>query len=271
MFSWVCPRCGHDVPPSKTVCPFCEPVAAPPIPEASQPHLSQPPSQQPPSPYPPAPQYWQPQAPPLQYQGPQPPQYQQAWPQQPPPQQPQPPQQYWQPPQPQYVPPPPPHVLKPAPWAAEEQHRAGKPQWLIALLAFAGVIVIFGAAYLIMGNRSSSTAKEAAKQATANPMQKYIEVVGIRLLSDRKGQSVKFVVVSHSGVELTDLDASVNLWASTARSEEDTVGSFAFHLGSLGPNESKELTAPLKTDRKPSEMPEDWSGINAEVQITAPR
>lgn len=173
---------------------------------------------------------------------------------------------------PQHVQPPTPPAPRPAPWAAEEQQRAGKPQWLIALLAFGGVLVIFAAAYLLMGNHSSSTAKDtAAKQATANPMQKYLEVVGIRLTSGKGGQTVKFLAVNHSAVEMTDLTATVNLWASTARSEEDTIGSFTFHVASLGPNESKELTAPLKTDRKASEMPEDWSTINAEVQISAPR
>lgn len=139
--------------------------------------------------------------------------------------------------------------------------------WLMAVLAFAGVLVIFAAAYFLMGSHGSSAPREDAKQQTANPLQKYVEVVGIRLVSEKGGQAVKFVLVSHSGVEMTDLSANVTLWASTARSEEDSVGTFTFHVDSIGPNESKEISAPLKTEKKPSEMPEDWRNITADVQV----
>ena len=144
--------------------------------------------------------------------------------------------------------------------------------WLIGVLTAVGFLVLFGIAYFVMGShRSSAAADAAAKQQTANPNQKYIEVVGIRIVSGKAGQAVKFLVISHSGVELPDLAATVTLWASTQRSEEDSVGTFTFHVDSIGPNESKELTAPLKTDKTSSEMPEDWRNITADVQITSPQ
>ncbi len=123
---------------------------------------------------------------------------------------------------------------------------------------------------MFMGSHGSSAKDATKQQATTNPNQKFIEVVGIRIVSDKAGQAVKFVVISHSGVEVTDLAANVTLWASTQRSEEDSVGTFTFHVDSLGPNESKELTAPLKTEKSASDMPEDWRNITADVQITSP-
>src|SRR6185312_4052784 len=145
MFSWVCPRCGHDVPPSKTECPFC----FPPVPEGApvQPPVSTAPPQQ----YPPPP-------PPQQYAQ-------------------QPPQPPYQPPPPQHQPYAPPPAQAPTPWPPPEE-RSGKPTWLVAVLAFAGVLAVFGIAYMLMGTHgSSSSAKDVAKQQTTNPLQKYVEVV----------------------------------------------------------------------------------------------
>jgi hypothetical protein len=156
------------------------------------------------------------------------------------------------------------------PWPPPEE-QAGKPAWLVGLLAFAGVLAIFGIAYVVMGSHGSSSAAKdaAARQQTANPLQKYVEVVGIRLVSGKSGEEVKFLVVSHSGVEMTDLAANVTLWANTQRSEEDSVGTFTFHVDSIGPNESKELSAPLKTERNASDLPDDWRNITADVQVTS--
>jgi hypothetical protein len=331
MFNWVCPRCGHDVPPSKTECPYCTPPAPEP-PPAQQPKAPQyqAPAYQAPPQQPPQQQYWQPQqpyqpGPPPQYpQGPPPPQqpysqqapqqywqpptqyppappqYPQAPPQQYPPQQyqpqqqepggppqyPPPPyqpaqqyqpeearQQYAAPPAAQYAPPAAPVVRQPeapTPWPPPEQ-RTGRPAWQLGLLAFIGVLAIFGIAYYLMGSHGSSAAKDAAKQQTTNPLQKYLEVVGIRLATDKAGaQAVKFLVVNHSGNEMTDLAANVTLWASTQRSEEDSAGSFTFHIASLAPGESKELTAPLKTDKPAYDQP-DWQNITADVQVTSPQ
>ncbi len=141
--------------------------------------------------------------------------------------------------------------------------------WLIATLTIVGFLAIFGIAYMLMGSHGSS-AKDSAKQQITNPTQKYIEVVGIRIVSAKGGEAVKFLVISHSGVEMMDLAANVTLWASTQRSEEDAVGTFSFlPFPSLGPGDSKDLTVPLKTEKQASDLPEDWRNIKADVQVTS--
>jgi hypothetical protein len=146
MFTWICPQCGREVPPSYTECPDCAAkaasAAAPPPPQ--QPVYPPPPQpgmpmqggpQQPYPPYPPQPQYPQypppyPQYPPPPYQQqpqqpgypqPQQPAYQQPVYQQPTYQQPvyqQPQYQAPPPPPPQAAAPPPPPPLAPEPVAA---------------------------------------------------------------------------------------------------------------------------------------------------------
>jgi hypothetical protein len=142
------------------------------------------------------------------------------------------------------------------------------------MLAFGGVLALFAAAYYVMGMHNSSSASAAkdaaAKTQTANPLQKYIEVVGVRLMSAKGGQTVRFLVVNHAAAELSDLSANVTLYANTQRSEEDPVGMFKFHVNSIGANDSKEMTAPLKTDKAAYDMPEDWRNISADVQVQGP-
>ena len=149
----------------------------------------------------------------------------------------------------------------------------------MALMFALGFIVLIGAiffGYQYFGKapraeRAGITEPAAvARTKTANPLQKYIEVVGIRLVQDERHRpQAKFIVVNHSGTELNDLNASVTLWASTSRSEEDSVGTFSFKLDSIGGNESKEITAPLTTKMKIYELP-DWQNATAEVQLANP-
>ena len=276
MFNWVCPNCGKDVPPSKTVCPYCPGVPeAPPAAQAYPPqgYPQQAPPQgwapQTPPPAPPAPQGWGQPAP-------------QAW-QPPAPVQP----QGWQPPPPPPAPvaapappPPPPQyappVAPPAPaWQQTPQYppppagaawsqppaKSGLPAWMIGV-AFALVLLGIGAAiYFVFLKPSKPTTQEKAglenpanpsQQKVSNPLQKYVEVVGIRMTTQDKKPTAKFVVVNHSSTEISGLAANVMLWASTSRSEEDSIGSFNFDLARLGPNASMELSAPLKTKLKPS-------------------
>lgn len=278
MFNWVCPRCGKDVPPSKTECPFCAnaPQAAPPQPVGPPPPQYAPPQQyaappaapwQPPQAAPPPqawqpPQQWAPPAPPV---APPPPPQQAAWPPQAPP------------PPPLAYPPPPEHVAQ-APWPPQKH---GPPAWLVGGGVAVGLLVVLGLAYYWLQPSAPKTvgadkalgekaAAATVQEKVANPLQKYIEVVGIRLVTQDKKPVAKFVVVNHSSGELVGLEAQVTLWASTKRSEEDSVGAFAFKVGSIGPNSSQDVTAPLTTKLKPYELP-DWQNLTAEVQITSPK
>jgi hypothetical protein len=109
-----------------------------------------------------------------------------------------------------------------------------------------------------------------SQQKVTNPLQKYVEVVGIRMITENKKPVARFLVVNHSNAEIPDLAANVTLWASTSRSDEDAVGSFSFKLNDLPASGSKELTEPLKTTKKPYELP-DWQNATAEIQITSPQ
>lgn len=244
MFSWICPRCGHDNRPSDTECPNCKALdahaqeAAPAFDAQETVDIAPPPPRPQPvrQPPPAAPLPLDPLRAPLQH----------------------------------------PESRR---YTAEPPKHSGLPTWLLVIV-FAFAFVGVGAAAFYgyqryqkgggAGFTGGETPSNVPKPRGSNSLQKYIEVVGIRVTADAKKKAeARFVVVNHSNTELSDLTANVTLWASTSRSEEDSVGTFTFKLASISPNEAKEITTPLKTKLKIYEMP-DWQNVTADVQITSP-
>jgi hypothetical protein len=97
----------------------------------------------------------------------------------------------------------------------------------------------------------------------SNPVLRNLELTGLRLTEDAKQKPfVQCVVVNHSGADLGEISAKVNLRASANR-EQEPIGTFAFKV-SLGPYESKDVKAPLDTTLRVYEFP-DWQFLRAEL------
>lgn len=155
------------------------------------------------------------------------------------------------------------------------------PVWALTILfALAVGGVVGGLIWLLQGGKSQQTGtgpaptvaveNPAAKPgAKANPLQKYIEVSGVRFVQDAKKKTqAKFLLINHSDADISGLAGNVTIWGRTRKSEEDAQGSFSFNTN-LGPMESKELTVPIDTKLKIYELP-DWQNVTTDVQITAP-
>jgi hypothetical protein len=191
---------------------------------------------------------------------------------------PQPPAQPYYPPQPPAQPYYPPAQPQPRPQAVGPG-RFVLPIWLLTVvfaLAFAGLV---GGIYWIVqfarggsqsGTPSTSVESRAAKSgAKANPLQRYIEVAGVRFVQDvKKNTMAKFLLINHSEADFSILAGNVAIWGRTQKSEEDAEGSFSFTTN-LGPLESKELSAPVASKLQIYEMP-DWQNATLDLQITAP-
>jgi len=236
MFTWICPTCGREVPPAYDACPDC----------AAREKSGQAPAGStaaPSAPPPTAPAAYPPQAP--------------------------------------YAPPTAslPAVAPPPAYYAVAPQRAALPTWLLTILfALAFIGLGAGVYWLVQYFRGGSQAAASAPvetvpvkgQAKQHPLQKYVEVTGIRFMqSPNKTTEARFLVVNHSGAEIADLAGTVNIWGRTAKSEEEAAGNFNFKVPALGPYESKEVTATVITKLKVYELP-DWQNVSPEVQITSP-
>src|ERR1039458_134116 len=255
MFTWICPQCGREVPPSYNDCPDCaaktaevpppQPPAAPPQPPMEP---APPPAFTPPPPPPPA--AFQPEPPPS-------PAYEPSHSQ-----------------SPLFAAPPPPPPPK---------QRAGAilPTWALALL-FAMAFLGVGLGVYAIATRNHASNREAAAATNVdspaakpgtkvNALQKYIEVSGVRFSQDKQDKkviNVSFVLINHSDVDVDRLTGNVTVWGRTRNSEEDAVGTFAF-MTSIPGTASKELVLPFNTKLKFIELP-DWQNITVDLQITGP-
>lgn len=177
---------------------------------------------------------------------------------------------------PQAAPPPQYSYAVPAP-------RQAIPAWLMTIvfaLAFGGLVGgVYYAIEKMRGPRDAPAAAAPLAKAPAagaatkgpHPLLKHIEIVGIRITEDpKKKTQVRFVIVNHSGAEITDLSGSLNLIARTAKAGEAPVGTLALKTPSLGPYESKEVTAALDTNLRAYELP-DWQNVSVKVEITSPQ
>ncbi len=168
--------------------------------------------------------------------------------------------------------------VRPAPPPRAQSPSSGLPTWLLTIVFFfaiagIGLGIYYGITYF--GNRKAAVstgldpAANIARTKTTSPLQKVVEVVGIRMVLDsKKKPEARFVVVNHSPNELDGLSGTVTIWASTSRSEEDSVGTFTFKISSLGSYESKEMSAPLNTKLKIYELP-DWQNATPDIQFTS--
>ena len=152
------------------------------------------------------------------------------------------------------------------------RRRTQLPTWLMALLFAALFIAVGGGIFWLTsrGNASHIATLEtpAAKAGGPNPLQKLIEVTGMRFGESSKELTVTFLVINHSPDDLVNLAGNVTLTTRTDKSDATPVGTFTFQLA-MPANTSKELTMPLTTKMKLVALP-DWQNIKADVQITSP-
>jgi hypothetical protein len=156
--------------------------------------------------------------------------------------------------------------------------KKGLPTWLLTII-FTVVFVGLGALGIRWLTHSSHDSSQAAAAPIVNvpanasahesAMQKYVEVSGIRFVENAKKQTeARFVVVNHSGAEISNLAGTVNLVARVDK-QQTPAGEFTFSVPSLGPYESKDMTAPVNTTLKVYELP-DWQFVSTQVQVTSP-
>ena len=164
---------------------------------------------------------------------------------------------------------------------APVEPRSHVPAWLMTIgftIAFLGL----GSAIYWGLNHSRGGSSAAAQPAAAptenpaaqgggkpHPLAKYLEVAGVRFVGDKNKTEARFLLINHSEAEITNFAANVTVRIRSQKPEEEPVGTLSFKIADVGPNESKEVTAPLATKMKIYELP-DWQFLVTDLQITSP-
>ncbi len=255
MFTYICPKCGREVPPAYSECPDCAakeagivtpplvvrepaPKPAPVQPAQAPPEAAEPARPAAVEPAPPTPPRMD--ASPLFAAG----------------------------------------ALRKEPAAARPAAAVAPgwaaPMWLLAILfAFAFLGIVLGGVWLSSAIRGRNQDAAAAAEAPASkagaatsPLQRYIEISGLRYAEDPKDKNktiVKFVLTNHSDADLPGVSATATLLGHTPKSVVQE-GTFAFTTD-LPPGAVKDLSAPLDTTKMIYELP-DWQNASAELQVT---
>ena len=241
MFTWICPKCGTEVPPSYNDCPTCEarekaasapaPIAQVPVPVIQAPVIQAPVLQAPVL-----------QAPvaftqaPLMGTAP----LETALPM----------ASYAYPP--------------PAP-------TGGLPSWLIALLSIAGVAAIgYGVIYFTRSQNGTATESAAVTETARpngdpSPVSKFVEVVGFRIVENKQQVQLKFIIVNHSAGEIAPFDLELQVRAKNTKTDE-ALFTVKTPVSGVLPFEAKDMTIAVKTSLRAYELP-DWQFITATFQI----
>ena len=229
MFTWICPKCGREVPPAYSDCPNCAPEAKPEAPgaQATAP-VSAPP--------PPAAQAQEAPPPPFAAAS-------------------------------LVVPPQPPAPAPPSSRIAVPGWLVSVMFALVFIVIGLTLIVARQArrsAPAPVESKAAQLDHAAAVSVTqTDPEFKDVELLGFRLTEDEKQKAfVRFVAVNHSGADLGEIGAKAELQAITPHGMSP-VGTFAFRT-SLGPWESKDVKAPLETALRVYELP-DWQFLRAGI------
>lgn len=285
MFTWICPQCGGEVPPSYSECPRCAERRA----QSGSPQALQPVDQPVPHPVPPPmpPSQTVPQAPPPPAQ----PEPQQA---QPASQQVQPEQQAWPQAQPQpAVPPPqaPPSPLMDAPsnWTQPQpppqqtyyigNNKRGMPPWLaaiIVIIALGGGL--FGIYRYVGSSRTPGVVPEAGAAADTaieaavegHPYKRHIEVTALRLIEEGQRPKLRFTVVNHSASDLAGVKLKVTLTTTASAPQDEPIAVVDADVGEIRAYETKDIETAIKTTKRVYELP-DWQFLKATFELTSPK
>ena len=150
----------------------------------------------------------------------------------------------------------------------------GVPGWLVSMfvtlaLLVSGLSVLF---YLLPHSTADAkpappNAETAVAPAGSHPLAKYVEVTGFRIAVDfNKKSEIHYIVVNHSGADLSDVNVFVTLRSANAQPGQPPISRFSFKAPDLGPYESKEMTSSIERLSRPMTLPE-WQDLRAEVQI----
>jgi hypothetical protein len=251
MFTWICQKCGSEVPPSENDCPNCRAKAAEappqqvpqtvPVSAVTTPSPVPPASASPSNPLPTAPYMLTPPTPAA-----------------------------------------PPRVIPPVDVppsfasAAPPPTKRASPT-IVAIGSAVAILAVLAVLYLYVLPKTSEPASSTTLETPAatagadsstpvHPLAKYIEVTGLRIIEEGKGQvKLGYIIVNHSPADLPELKAHLTLTAGGKQFFD-----FPTSIPSIGPYESKDLSTSVRTQLQPYELP-DWQKLTPTLRIASDR
>jgi hypothetical protein len=136
-------------------------------------------------------------------------------------------------------------------------------------IVFAGVLAMAGCSSPAKQAKPAAASTSQTSQSS-NPVAKYLELVGFRIIEKSPGHlEVRFGVVNHSEADLGEVKMDVNVRTTTAKSDDPPLITFSTKV-SLGPSDLKLVTVDVPTKLRVYELP-DWQFLKPDFQLTEPK
>lgn len=108
---------------------------------------------------------------------------------------------------------------------------------------------------------------QAPSHPREHPFARYVEVTGLRVVSDPDGKSeVEYLVVNHSGARLLDLGLRLDVRSAAGADGSEPLFRVSARIPTLGPHEAKELHTPLDRRITSQELP-DWQNLRTSASV----
>jgi len=134
-------------------------------------------------------------------------------------------------------------------------------------------VLLVSLALFLTACSSSSPQKKAAPAtgqrvpASPNPVAKYVELSGFRIIEKKPGTlAITFAVTNHSDADIGNIEMTVNLRTTAAKPDDPPLATFTSRVEGLGPEELKEAHAEIPTKMRAYELP-DWQFLTADFQV----
>jgi hypothetical protein len=148
---------------------------------------------------------------------------------------------------------------------------SGMPSWLIAALSILGVVALgYGVIHFMRGRdgvAAESAAVEAIRPAGDNPLVKFVEVIGYRIVESKQQVQFKFIIVNHSAGEIAPFQLNMQVHTKNQKPGEASLFTVKTPVSGLLPFEAKDMSIPVKTALRAYEMP-DWQFLTATYDIS---
>lgn len=166
--------------------------------------------------------------------------------------------------------------------SSREKRQAAVPGWAVSVIVMVLLLAAgIGLVSYVLPSSHTADAKAPAAQsvepdttvavepaaAASHPLSSFVEVTGIRFIIDLNRKSeVHYLVVNHSGTDLTNMTVYVTIKAANAKPGQAPLCRFSFPLPGLAAFESKEMVSSIEKISRAVELP-DWHDLRADVQI----
>ena len=116
-------------------------------------------------------------------------------------------------------------------------------------------VILFTRSQNGVAAETAAVTETARPSGDPSPVAKFVEVVGFRIVESKQQVQLKFIIVNHSAGEIAPFDLELQVRAKNAKTDE-ALFTVKTPVSGVLPYEAKDMTIPVKTSLRAYELPD---------------